>query len=146
MYSQFVLFSICRPKQYDGVLPHAPPWPHLLVRKSPPSLTPTLGWLLHCLIKWQPSKGIAPPISLSLCLVILDLNQGNWPLCCQALWCVPCMEPWGDATSWVGSTHGERGQSLWGVGWWRLMLFVVCFVFCLLCVVCCVVFACVYSF
>jgi hypothetical protein len=32
-------------------------------------------------------------------------------------------------------THEERGQSCWGVGWWWLMLVVVCSVCEVLCVV-----------
>ncbi len=39
------------------------------------------------------------------------------------------------------STHGGRGQSRWEVGWWHLMLVllcVLCVVCCVLCVLCCV--------
>jgi hypothetical protein len=48
------------------------------------------------------------PIHLSIfsCLVVWHPKQGNRLRRRQTCWRASCMDPWGDAAPWVGSTSG----------------------------------------
>ena len=97
------------------------------------------SWLSSHLIKRRPPKALVPPISLFSCNWLFGVpnketncraakpDHCHWHL----IWDHRRTAPWCGEGRW--STHGGRWQSCWRVGWWLLMLCVVCFVFCVLC-------------
>ncbi len=135
----FLLINI--PPQMTGNRPPHTFWPGLASSPTHP-LTPTLSsiWLLFILIKRQPPKAKAPPLSLLFNASYFaspseqtndSERNPNGLRPAHGIGerrrhdlVVPLLYPWRD-----------RGQSCWGVGWhgsscWLLCLCVLCFVFC----------------
>jgi hypothetical protein len=116
-------------------------WPGLSSSPLHPlMLTPSFIWLLFILIKRQPPKAKAPPLSLSFDASYFaspSKQTNDSKRNPNSLWPAhgvgerrhhdlvgPLLYPW-----------RERGQSCWRVGWygsscWLLCLCVLCFVFC----------------
>ncbi len=101
-----------------------------------PPLTPTLGWLLHHLIKRQPTKAVSP--SIFSCLVVLGPKQENRPRHHQTTQCASSMGPQEDAATCVLSAadlpmegEGKAAERQGGNG--------SCWLLCVLCFLCCVV-------
>ena len=109
------------------------------------------GWLWCQIIKRRPPKANSPPITLFLMGYVsapqakeqAAANVNPPPGACNGLaGSLSAFICWGHG----GCCHGDRRQSRWRVGQWRLMLCVLCFVFCVLFVVLCLLAYLFYNF
>ncbi len=135
----FCCCSVCRPKQWYGVRPTRS---SQVVRPPQYPSYPERQLLVGCCVV-QPKDGHLRPRShlshyVLMCCVLVPQTKEQ-----KAKRAHPMPHdlygPIGisNAKIWVhgGCCHGKRWQSCWKVGWWWLMLAVVCFVFFVLCVV-----------
>ncbi len=137
MYFVVIIFvcSIRRSKRLDSAPQALPP-----ARASP--LAPPYhgrqlsGWLWCQIIKQRPPKANSPPITLFFDGSCVGTSSKGTSSSDREL-TAGSLQRTHRQPQCLHLSHGDRRQSRWRVGRWRLMLFVVCFVFCV-CVLCCV--------
>jgi hypothetical protein len=113
---------------------------------SPPSLQPTIGWLLCLMTKRPPPKAKALSLSLffdafSFGIPTKGTSRGESKTTTRRLQQTRGEPRHHDLRPWQMLPWRYRAQPL-GVGWQRLILF-FCVVCCVLCDVCCVLCVCV---